>query len=287
MRRGFVALVLATAIVVGQAPPARADAVTDQIATLESGKSQKVRLSAAIALSKMTDDRAVIALADALVEDKDAAVRRVAALALKKMVTSSTGKSARKRALDALAQARKSDKDKKVKKSAAEALAVLEEALATRGPAVFVNIDAPLDHTKQAPAKAVQELGKAVKAQVKRASKDYAVDWQGALPTGDELQRMGTKAFIISAAVVALTTKKTGKKAVVSCTVKIRVAPWGGADGNEKWVDAQTGTATGSGEAHTGVSDKALANGALDCIAAVGEQLTDDEVVPFIRRLAK
>ncbi len=287
MRRGYVALVLATAIVVGSAPVARADQVDDQIASLDATRAYKVRLSAALALAKTSDDRAVIALAETLLADKEPAVRRVAALALKKMVTSSTGKSARAKALEALATAKKSDRDKKVKKSAADALAVLEEALATRGPAVFVNIDAPLDQTKKAPSKAVKELGKVVKAQVKRASKDYEVDWQGALPTGDELDRMGTKAFIVSAAVSKLTTTKSGRKAVVACTVTIRVAPWGGSDGSERWTANQTGTATGSAEAHTSANDAAVADGALDCVAAVAEQLTTDKVVPFIKKLAK
>jgi hypothetical protein len=67
----------------------------------------------------------------------------------------------------------------------------------------------------------------------------------------------------------------------------MRISPWEGTDGEERWVANQTGKATGSGKAMTGSSDSQIANGMVDCVAAVGEQLTADKVVPFIKGLAK
>jgi len=285
MRRCLIALAIALVTSLAGVTPVSADAIADNVEDLEGAEGYKVRVSAAVALSKSTDDRAVAALARALRDDRDAAVRRVAALALKKIVSVSTGQKARTAALDALRAARK-DKDKKVRKAAEKALDALESILATKKPRVFVNVDAPTDKTKKAGGDAVSELGRVVRAQVTRSSKEYAVEWPGTLPTGDELERHGTRAFIVAASVSKLTMKKAGGRVEVACSVEIRVAPWNGSDGKERWTAGQTGKATGSGKATTGTSDRAIAMGVVDCVGAVGEQLTADKVVPFIKGLA-
>lgn len=285
MRRSLIAFAIAMVTSLAAIPAARADAVDDNIADLEADSSYKVRVSAAVALSKTPGDRAVVALAKAVRKDRDAAVRRAAALALKKIVTASTGKKAQVAALDALRGAAK-DKDKKVRKAAEKALDALEALLATKAPKIFVNIDKPVDKTKKAGADAVSELAKVVRAEVTRASKEYAVEWPGDLPTGDELDQYGTKAFIVAASVSKLTMTTKGGRVEVACTIEIRVAPWTGSDGKERWAAGQTGKATGSGKATTGTSARAQAVGVVDCIGAVGEQLTSDKVVPFIKGLA-
>lgn len=288
MGRGLVARGLFAGVLALATPRlATADKIDEQVETLEGRGGYKARLAAALALSKATDDRAVIALAAALGNDRESSVRKVAALALKQMVTGATGSGARSKAVAALERASAKDKDKKVRAAAARALTTIQELLASKAPRVFVNIDQPKDKTKKAPSRAVSELDKAVRAEVKRASKDYSVDWPGSLPTAAELDRLGTRAFIVAASVAKLTIAKNGKKAEVSCTVEVRVAPWEGTDGEERWVANQTGKATGSGKASTGSSDAQIANGMVDCVAAVGEQLTADKVVPFIKGLAK
>ncbi len=288
MRRGLVALAWFAGVLALATPrPAIADKIDNQVTTLGGGGSYKARLAAALALSKSTDDRAVIAIAGALDQDREASVRKVAALALKQMVTSATGTAARKKAIAALERAASNDKDKKVRVAAAKSLTAIKALLTSKMPRVFVNIDVSKDRTKKAPSRAVSELDKAVRAEVKRASKDYAVEWPGTLPTSAELDKLGTRAFIVAASVAKLTISKNGKKAEVSCTVEVQVAPWGGTDGKERWVAHQTGKATGSGKASTGSSESQIASGMVDCVAAVGEQLTANEVVPFIRGLAK
>ena len=284
MRRRLVALAIATMVSLAAAP-AWADAIADNIADLAGDDSYKVRVSAAVALAKTPDDRAVIALARALRKDRDKAVRRAAALALKKIVSAQTGKKAQKAALAALRAAGK-DRDKKVRKAAEDTLDDLEAILTTRAPAIFVNIDRPVDKTRKAGGDAVSELAKVVRAQVTRASKAYAVDWPGDLPTGDELERAGTRAFLVAASVSKLTMTKKGGRVEVACTIEIRVGPWAGSDGKERWSAGQTGKATGSGKAITGTSDRAMAIGVVDCVGAVAEQLTSDKVIPFIKGLA-
>jgi HEAT repeat protein len=285
MRRSLIALAIAMVTSLAAAPPALADAVEDNIDELEGDGSYKVRVAAAVALAKTPDDRAVLALSRALRGDRDAAVRRAAALALKKVVTASTRKKVAADALAALRGAAK-DKDKKVRKAAEKTLDALEAILATKAPKVFVNIDPPVDRTKKAGADAVSALARAVRAEVTRGSKEYAVEWPGDLPTGDELDQYGTQAFIVAASVSKLTMTTRNGRVEIACTIEIRVGPWTGSDGKEKWSAGQTGKATGSGKATTGTSTRAQSTGVVDCVSAVAEQLTSDKVVPFIKGLA-
>ncbi|HZJ66647.1 MAG TPA: HEAT repeat domain-containing protein, partial [Kofleriaceae bacterium] len=74
-----------------------------------TGSSYKVRLAATLALSKSRDRRAVIALAGALRNDDESTIRRVAALALGKMIDARTSDDAREIGLDALTEAAASD----------------------------------------------------------------------------------------------------------------------------------------------------------------------------------
>lgn len=286
MRRSLIAFAIAMVTSLAATPPASADSIDDNIDDLEGDDSYKVRVSAAVALSKTPDDRAVIALSRALRSDRDAAVRRAAALALKKVVIASTRKKVAADALDALRGAAK-DKDKRVRKAAEKTLDALESILATKAPKVFVNVDAPTDKTKKAGSDAVSALARVVRAEVTRASKKaYAVEWPGDLPTGDELDQYGTQAFLIAASVSKLTMTTRNGRVEIACTVEIRVGPWAGSDGKERWAAGQTGKATGSGKATTGTSSRAQATGVVDCVSAVGEQLTSDKVVPFIKGLA-
>src|SRR5437868_3407483 len=108
-------VVAAWLLLCGQA--ARADTIDTSIRQM-TDSSYKVRLAAALALSKSHDPRAVIALADALIKDTDSTVRRVAALALGKMIDARTAEDARELGLDALATAATSDADQRVQDTA-------------------------------------------------------------------------------------------------------------------------------------------------------------------------
>lgn len=286
MRRGFVALALAVAALVSAAPVAAADGIDDDVSDLAGGGGDKVRVAAALSLAKVTDDRATLALAAALGDDTNANVRRVCAIALKQTVTAKTGKRAREAAIDALRAATK-DSNKKVKKAATKSLAVVTALFQVNAPKVFINVDPPKDHSKKAPAKSLSELDKILRHEVTHASKDYATEWPGDLPTGHELDQQGTAAFIVAASVSKVTVSKAGSRTTVDCTVEIRVAPWGGTDGTERWSAGEVGKATGSGQAQTSSDQKSIDGGVVDCVSAVGEQLTDEQILPFIRHLVK
>src|SRR5262245_10784289 len=123
---------------------AAADAIDQGVRELQSS-SQKVRLAAALGLSKSKDARAVLAVSGALNNDSDPTIRRGSALALEKMIDASTAEDARELALDALERAARSDKDAKVKTTAAttyKSLAGLRKSAKSGSkPTVFVNVD--------------------------------------------------------------------------------------------------------------------------------------------------
>lgn len=269
---------------------ASADAIDTYVRELGGG-GYKVRLAAALALSKSKDARAAIALADALNGDRDATIRRVSALALEKMVDARTEDDAKELAIDALERAARSDRDAKVKASAAAALRALSGL--RRGktsrpsgnrPEVFVNIEAS-DQSKKAPSDAPARLTRVVKVQI--AKTGYATDWPGGLPTQRELASSRSRAFIVASTVKKVEVTRTARNATVACTVSVRIAPWTGTDGGEKWEANRAASAQGSAKAQTGTSQREIDGGVRDCLEAVAEDVTSRQVVPFLKRIAQ
>ena len=272
---------------------AHADSIDTNIRQM-ADSSYKVRLAAALALSKSHDPRAVIALADALERDAESTIRRVSALALGKMIDARTAEDARELGLDALADAATSDADHKVRSTALRAQQDLSglrrrkkdpklEAKAER-PGVFVNIDSATDQSKVAPSDAGERLARILKKGVERTG--YATSWPGGLPTQIELATSHARAFIVATSVKKIEISKVSHQTQVSCKVEIRVAPWSGTDGGEKWEANKAASASGSAKAMTGNSDREIAGGVRDCLDAVAEDVTARQVMPFLKRLA-
>ena len=269
--------------------PAHADTIDTSIRQL-SDSSYKVRLAAALALSKSRDPRAVIALADSLIKDADSTIRRVAALALGNMIDARTAEDARELGLDALADAAVNDADQKVQETAARAKQDLsglrrkKKDSSANKPGVFVNVDATTDQSKVAPSDAGERLAKIVKKSVERTG--YATSWPGGLPTQTELASSHARAFIIASTVKKIEISKVSRQTQISCKLEIRVAPWSGSDGGEKWEANKAASASGSAKAMTGNSDRDIAGGVRDCLEAVAEDVTTRQVLPFLKRLA-
>jgi hypothetical protein len=267
---------------------AAADTIASNVAQLEHGPTYKVRLAAALALSKSRGARAILALANALDNDEDATVRRVSALALQNMIDARTPDDARVLGIDALERASSLDKDAKVKSTAIATLKTLaafrNKPTTSKGPPVFINIDATLDQSKRVPKEASANVTKIVKSKVDATG--YATAWPGGLPTQAELSSSRSRAFIVASTVKQVDITKTGSRTQIACTIAIRVAPWGGKDGGEKWEANMAATASGSAKASTGSQDRDIQNGIRDCVEAVAEEVTARQVVPFIKRVA-
>lgn len=272
---------------------ARADTIETTIRQM-ADSSYKVRLSAVLALSKSHDPRAVIALADALLKDDESTIRRVAALALGKMIDVRTADDARDLGFEAIDTAAARDADLKVRATAARAQQDLsglrkkrrEPRFEGRGdkPGVFVNIDSATDQSKVAPSDAGERLARVVKKSVERTG--YATSWPGGLPTQTELATNHARAFIVASTVKRIDISKVSRQTQILCKVEIRIAPWSGTDGGEKWEANKAASASGSAKATTGTSDREIAGGVRDCLEAVAEDVTTRQIVPFLKRLA-
>jgi hypothetical protein len=284
------ALAVVTACLLLCARAASADPIDTNVRELGTG-GYKVRLAAALALSRSKDRRAVIALADALSKDADPTIRRVSALALQKIVDERTEDDARRFALDAVQHAAKADRNDKVKGTAAAALRSLSAVQHGHSPGgggdrpnVFVTIEA-IDQSRKAPADAPARLQKIVKAGVDKTG--YATSWPGGLPTEAELSSNRSRGFIVASTVKKVEVTKSARNATVACTVSIRIAPWSGRDGGEKWEANKAASAQGSAKAQTGTSQREIDAGVRDCLEAVAEDVTGRQVVPFLKRLAQ
>jgi hypothetical protein len=233
----------------------------------------------------------VAALASALRTDGEPQIRRVAALALPKALDASTPPRIRDVAIAALEKAAANDKDAKVRDLAGRALVKVaglrpKEEPTGDHPAVFVHVGAAADLSSKAPKDTMPRLTKVVRGVVQRKATDMAVEWPGSLPTQKQLSAAGSRAFIVAATISSVDIKRNGTKAEIACTVSVRVAPWGGTDGAEKWVAHQAASASGSGKAMTGSASGAIESGIRDCVLAVGEEITQKQVVPFLKRVA-
>jgi hypothetical protein len=271
---------------------ARADTIDTNIRQMTDA-SYKVRLAAALALSKSRDPRAIIALADALAKDDDATIRRVAALALDKMIDARTADDARELGLDAIDSAAAHDADPQVRETALRVQQDLSglrrkrrERPGPRGdrPEIFVNIDGATDQSKLAPSDAGERLTRIVRRGIERTG--YATHWPGGLPTQTELANSHSRAFIVASTVKKIEISRASHQTQISCKVEIRVAPWSGTDGGEKWEANKAASASGSAKAMTGSSDREIAGGMRDCLEAVAEDVTSRQVLPFLKRLA-
>ena len=268
---------------------ASADTVSTGVRQLSRGHAYKVRLAAALSLSKSKEPRAVIALAGALRNDEDATIRRVSVLALEKMIDARTAEDAKELGIGALENAVANDGDVKVRESATRALKTLVGLRRKRGksnaPTVFVNIDTTTDQSNKLPSGGSARLTRIVKSNVERTG--YSTSWPGGLPTAADLTSSRSRAFIVASTVKQVDITKAGGQMQIACTVVLRVAPWNGTDGGERWEANRAASATGSAKATTGSRQSDIQSGVRDCVEAVAEDVTARQVVPFLRRLAQ
>ena len=270
---------------------AQADTVDSNVRNLSNqSHADKVRLAAALALAKSHDPRAVIGLADAVANDNSDTVRRVAALSLEKMVDARTPQDARQLALDALDKAAQGDSDPRVRGSAASALRALgglrQSGTKTNSakPSVFVNVDSTIDQSKLLPSGAADRISKIVRAAVDTTG--YATSWPGGLPTQRDLAKGNAQGYIVASTVKKIDITKSGPQTQIVCTLAIRVSPWEGTDGGEKWEANRAASASGSAKATTGNDSRSIQGGVRDCLEAVTENVTSRQVVPFLKRLS-
>lgn len=294
------ALGIVLAITALAARPVMADRISVQTRQVGQADDYKVRLSAALGLGKTKDPRAIAALARALADDADSTVRRVAALSLGNMITSTTPARVRRRAIAALEAAARGDADGKVQRNAERALARLggdagrDTAAATtsrrrRGSGgVYLAVGRPSDRTNELPRGAEREILAALRRALSENAPSFAhSDDIDELPSRDEMASMGAHGYYIGSTVSSLRVEMLGSQAEVRCSLSMRVSPWTGRDGNEKLVAGKAASASGNGRVIGDASRNGIMLSKRDCLLAVVEQITARQVVPFLKRTAR
>jgi hypothetical protein len=255
---------------------AHADKVTDLIGQLKNGED-KIRLSAALSLSKLGDQRAVQPLIDAL-KDSDRNVRGAAANGLGKIVTEKTDATKRADAAKALAAAAKSDSSSIVKKNAKQAADIIGKLGSGSGSTsvpkggVYVDIG-PMDAKGTgADAKLKAAMRATTEKTISKSAKSMVTAWPGGkAPKQSELDKTGVQAFHVDGNVTEV--KSSG--GMVSCKISMLIASY-----PDK---AMFGFLKGGASVEGGNNEE---TDKIDCVSAVVEDMVMKKIIPTIKTKA-
>lgn len=274
------------AVVTLDAVPARADNVDQLVRQLERDGSDKVRLSAALNLTKLGDPRAILALTKALGNDGDKNVRGAAAVGLGKLVTDTTKSSIKNLAIAALKRAAASDESELVQAQAEKALKAIgvtggggASPPPTSGGAIYVNIGPMSSKTgdSSADAKLKALMVKTATKTMAKVASDMAIAWPGGAPTRAQLEAKRTVGFYVDGTLNELKVKESGSTTTVSCRINMLLASY-----PDKSI---FGLLNGGASVQaSGPTDVALAR--EDCVSAVVEDLIAKKIVPTIHSKA-
>ncbi|ACY14629.1 HEAT repeat domain-containing protein [Haliangium ochraceum] len=308
MRSLWIAVGMVVLLSLGSATDSWADRVDEHVEQLEHGRHYKLRLSAALVLGKSEDARAIAALTRLLESDGSKTMRRVAALSLGGMVTPQTPRAVREDAERALTQAAKRDRDRKVRRHAEASLRALREVVARPGggkplrpvaPDKRVERDPPKlraggvylhvttrRRDRRSPRGLPEELREVVRAALRDSAPEYRTEWPTRRPpSAEELARAAMHAYRVQPAVMGYRVRKRGAAAEVECTVSVQVNAWDGRGEAERWSEKQSAAATGRGRVSGRNQRASIAAAQRECVQAVAERITGEQVVPFLRRL--
>ncbi|MDX2090587.1 MAG: HEAT repeat domain-containing protein [Kofleriaceae bacterium] len=263
---------------------AHAQAV-DRLAKDLEADSERVRLSAALNLTKLGDPKAILPLAKALGNDNDAKVRSAAAVGLGKLVAGSTNKSVNNLAISALKKAAAEDPSALVKAQADTALKALGAAGGAPPPPsgggggknIYVNIGPMAAKTGDAADGKLKTLmQKTAKSTLGRVAKAMATDWSaGGTPTQSQLTAKGFTGFYVDGTLNELKVTTSGSTATISCKISMLVASF-----PDKSMFAFL---NGGAKVQGSSSPSDIAMGGEDCVAAVVEDLIAKKIVPTIQ----
>lgn len=256
---------------------AQADNVDRLIGQLSSSSDYKVRISAALSLSKLRDQRAVWPFVKALT-DSDKTVRGVAAASLGKIVNSSTKSKMRVAVLDRLKKAAAGDSNPFVRKQAQKAFDTLknladEDTPATSG-GIYVNVG--IMSAKVAGANAIREhMRKTVLKTFKIKASKMTTSWAGSKdPSKKQIDAKNVKAFHVDGTLNELSEKTSGSSTTVTCKVSMLIASY-----PEK---SMFGFLKGGASVQSSSSPKEIQYAKEDCVSAVMEDLVARKIIPTI-----
>lgn len=286
IQRVLLGLARAVALLVMLATVAHADNVGALIGQLDDG-SDKVRLSAALNLTKLGEARAVPALAKRVSIDNESSknVRSAAAVGLGKLVTAKVQGGARKLAIAALQKAAASDPSEFVKAQAEKAL----EAIGARpaggdkpaggGGSIYVNVGPMSSKTGKNDGKFRGMMVSVAQKTLSRSAPAMAQTWPGGgVPDKGKLAAKGFQGFYVDGTLNELKIEKTGASATISCKVSMLLASF-----PDKSV---FGFLNGGAKVQGSASDRDIEMATEDCVAAVIEDLIAKKIIPTIKMKA-
>jgi len=283
---GFVQLVLLALLIVLRATPVHADNVDELIKQLEND-SDKVRLSAALNLTKLGEAKAILPLAKVLGNDSDKNVRGAAAVGLGKLVDSNTKPAVKKLAINALKKAAANDESSFVKTQAGKALGALGQegdggsgnggGGSGGGGAIYVNIGPMSSKTGNAaedPKLRALMVKVATSTMGKTAGNMATTFPGGGVPTGKQLAAKGYQGFYVDGTLNEVKVTTSGSTATVSCKISMLLASF-----PDKSV---FGFLNGGAKVQGSTSQRDIDLASEDCVSAVVEDLIAKKIVPTI-----
>jgi len=281
---GRVAVIVAMLVVFARAAPAYADGVDDLIQQLKNDDSDKVRLSAALNLTKLGNPRAIPALTKAVLEDNDKTVRGAAAVGLGKLVNDKTSGKVKREAIEALTQAAgDSHEAELVHREAEKALKAIGATVPVQsggGGSIYVNIGPMSSRTgdNASDAKLKMLMAKVATKTMAKVASAMATSWPGGVPTKAMLDAKATLGFYVDGTLNELKVKESGSSATVSCKINMLLASY-----PDKSI---FGLLNGGASVQASSSARDIALAREDCVSAVVEDLIAKKIVPTINTKA-
>lgn len=281
-----VATITAALVIMFRAAPAHADNVSELIRQLDDD-SDKVRLAAAVNLTKLGDQKAILPLVKVLGNDGSADVRSAAAIAVAKLVDSSTKPGIKNLVISALKKAEANDASSLVKSQASKSLSALGAGGGGGTPppttgknGIYVNIG-PMSSKTGDPAADAKMRPAMVKVSTQTLGKvasSMATSWSGGIPTSAQLNQKGFQGFYVDGTLNELNVATAGNSTTVSCKISMLLASF-----PDKSV---FGFLNGGAKVQGGSSAKDIALSSDDCVSAVVESLIASKIVPTIKTKA-
>jgi hypothetical protein len=285
-RSSFSARIVCVFVLLGGI--ARADQIRDLSEQLKSDASDRVRLSAALSLTKLGDLRAVSPLAYAVQNDSNDQVRIAAAVGLGKIVTPSSSASYKKIATSALSRAVEDPNASSAVKDAANKslIAITGTGAGTGsgsgsgggggGGGIYVNIGPMSSKTGTANDPKFQSLmvTTATKTVATKAQGKMSTSWPGGTPSKAALAAKNAAGFYVDGTLDKLAVKTTGSGSTVTCKISMLLA--------EFPSKSMFGFLNGGATVTAGASQRDQDLAAQDCVQAVVEDLVSKKIIPTI-----
>ncbi|MDQ3336112.1 MAG: HEAT repeat domain-containing protein [Myxococcota bacterium] len=261
---------------------AHANNVDTLIGQLEDS-SDKVRLSAALNLTKLGDPKAILGLVKRLDSNNESSknVRSAAAVGLGTLISEKVKGSQRELAIKALRRAQSDDPSEFVKVQAEKALEKIGAAGGSApttpgGGSIYVNVG-PMSSKTGGPndAKFRTMMVSVSTKTLTRVASTMQQTWAGGAPTKQQLASKGFSGFYVDGTLNEVKIEKAGNTATISCKVSMLLASF-----PEKSV---FGFLNGGAKVQGSTSQRDIDLGSEDCVSAVIEDLIAKKIVPTIK----